>query len=548
MRLALLLLFAGAARAQTVSMWPVDSLVKIFRDDAVGTSRAEDAPWLVARNGHASLQFALRSNSPLTAVRATVAIDGALTAEARRVGYVPVHANVPDTAATELVHVAPAKFPDPLFEEGTFTIPGNETTALWITVFAPASTTPGAYKGNLTLRVSNADVAVASFRIRVTEATVPAKQTLKVSNWFYFDEAAMSPYFDVKDKPEKLWELLGNISRVAAEHKQNVFLTPVLSLTDAHRNAQQQIEYDFPRLDRFVDIVTTAGAMELIEGSHLIERAGGYDGPLKVPVLDVDPSGAVTRQQLDPDDPRAAPRLTSFLTALYAHLQEKGWLDRYVQHVLDEPHGKEPPVYLRYAKLIHAALPGVRTIDAFDQPSGEWVGSACDIRVLQLGKCDSDIETARAEQAWFYTCLFPRGAYPNRFIDFPLLKTRLLHWLNFRYGLSGYLHWGGDSWGANPYEVTELGLEVGAPVGGALPAGDAFVTYPWREKNSIHSSIRFEAMRDGIEDYELLHALAARQPEKAMRIAKKAVPSFTGYVRDVTAFRKLQAELLTSAP
>src|SRR5581483_10064979 len=101
MRLALLLLFAGAARAQTVSMWPVDSLVKIFRDDAVGTSRAEDAPWLVARNGHVSVQFAVRSNSPLTPVRATAAIDGALRAEVRRVGYVPVHANVPDTAATE---------------------------------------------------------------------------------------------------------------------------------------------------------------------------------------------------------------------------------------------------------------------------------------------------------------------------------------------------------------------------------------------------------------------------------------------------------------
>ena len=77
-----------------------------------------------------------------------------------------------------------------------------------------------------------------------------------------------------------------------------------------------------------------------------------------------------------------------------------------------------------------------------------------------------------------------------------------------------------------------------------LPAGDAFVTYPWREKNSIHSSIRFEAMREGIEDYELLHALAATNPDKARQLAAKAVADPTGYIRDVGAFRTLHGELL----
>ena len=38
----------------------------------------------------------------------------------------------------------------------------------------------------------------------------------------------MAPYFDVQGNSEKLWDLLGNIGRVMAAHKQNVFLTPVL--------------------------------------------------------------------------------------------------------------------------------------------------------------------------------------------------------------------------------------------------------------------------------------------------------------------------------
>ena len=78
-----------------------------------------------------------------------------------------------------------------------------------------------------------------------------------------------------------------------------------------------------------------------------------------------------------------------------------------------------------------------------------------------------------------------------------------------------------------------------------LPAGDAFITYPWREKNSIHSSIRLEAMREGIEDYELLRAFAANNPGQARQLAAKQSQTSTNYIRDVAAFRRLQAELTT---
>jgi hypothetical protein len=54
-------------------------------------------------------------------------------------------------------------------------------------------------------------------------------------------------------------------------------------------------------------------------------------------------------------------------------------------------------------------------------------------------------------------------------------------------------------------------------------------------------------MREGIEDYELLHALAATNPDKARQLAAKAITDPTNYIRDVGAFRRLQAELLGSA-
>jgi hypothetical protein len=77
-----------------------------------------------------------------------------------------------------------------------------------------------------------------------------------------------------------------------------------------------------------------------------------------------------------------------------------------------------------------------------------------------------------------------------------------------------------------------------------LPAGDNAIVYPWPEKYTVLSSIRLEAMREGIEDYELLVALSKRDPAKARELAAEAIPHFTDYVRDVSAFRKIQTKLL----
>ncbi|HUJ24203.1 MAG TPA: DUF4091 domain-containing protein, partial [Bryobacteraceae bacterium] len=537
-------LFTSLALAGTkVSVWPVDSLVKVFPDDPAGKNRASDEACLIARNGHASVQLAVRSEAPVDALDVTVKLGGGLKTLVRHAGYVPVRANPPGSPADEVAHAAPARFPDPLFEDSPFRLPANETMATWITIYAPAGTAPGVYKGEAVFKSGRLRLASVPFRVQVTHAAVPARQTLKVTNWFTLTESELGRYYDLTGNPGRYWEVLGNIARVVADHRQNVMLTPVLELTDARVNGES-LSYDFSRLDRFIETFRKTGAAEIIEGGHLMGRASGYDTPLKIPAFVVE-NGTVREQQLDPDDPRAEAHFNSFLPALYSHLKEKGWLDRYVQHVLDEAHGSEPPVYLRYVKLVRKALPGVPTIDAIDQTAG-LLGEACDIWVPQLGKFDDGFDAIREHvskggQAWFYTCLYPQGRYLNRFIDYPLVKTRLLHWFNFRYDFTGFLHWGGNYWAADPYGNVEPAIEDGKEV---LPAGDAFITYPWREKDSIHSSIRLEAMREGIEDYELLRALSAKDPEKARQIARQAIPGLTDYVRDVAAFRRLQAELL----
>jgi hypothetical protein len=255
----------------------------------------------------------------------------------------------------------------------------------------------------------------------------------------------------------------------------------------------------------------------------------------------------LAQRELEPGDPRAEQYLRTFLAALYAHLKQRGWTGRYVQHIHDEPHGDERPLYNHYAKLIRNELPGIPTVDAvsLDQDLS-FFADVADIWVPVLGSFDDQMDkvrahTSRGGAAWFYTCIFPQGRYLNRFTDLPLLKTRLLHWFNFRYDFAGFLHWGGNYWSREPFDNVQPVINDGTTL---LPAGDNAIVYPSPEKYSVLSSIRLEAMREGIEDYELLAALKKRDPGRARKLVEEAIPHFTDYVRDVERFRGLQRRLL----
>ena len=540
---ALALAACGDARLQC---WRVDPLVKVFPDDSRDSSQSGDLVPLMARNGHATLQFAIRSQNGIPDLSAAAEMPSPVVAQVRRAGYVPVASNPPETPEDELVRPAPALYPDPLFADFPYRLKPQRTESIWITLYAPPGTPPGEYTGALSFSAGHARFARLPFTVKVTEALVPAHQSLQVTNWFTLEESSVRRHFKLGPDPDAYWRLLANIGRVMADHHQNVLLTPVYSLVETKIDGVR-IRYSFARLDRWVDTFEKAGLLGTIEGGHLMgRRADSYEGAMMVPSY-VIAQGKVVRQDLDTTDPRAEQFLNNFLPALYAHIKEKGWTGRYIQHVHDEPHDKERPVYNHYATLIRKNLPGIPTIDAvgLDQDIS-FFADVSDIWVPVLGSFDQKLDTIHAHiatggQAWFYTCIAPQGRHLNRFIDYPLVKVRLLHWFNFRHGFTGFLHWGGNYWGPEPFLDVQPVINDNSTL---LPAGDNAIVYPDPAHNTVLSSMRLEAMREGIEDYELLTALAKRDPDKARRIAAAAIPNITDYVRSVSQFRALQRQLV----
>ncbi len=539
-----------AARRNDLTAWFVDSLVKVFPDSPAIASNSELA-LESARNGHTSLQIALRSDShQVLQVRVISPRLGSATLKVQvyRVENVKVISHPADTPLDEVVRSELGSYPDPLFPlEKNITLEASRTETVWLSVFTPEDTRPGIYRGVVQINAGKQKLRLL-FHVEVFAATVPKEQKLWVTNWLWFEHERMAKHYpQLQSDPDRYWKILENIGRTMADYKQNVVFVPVRNLAQAQL-ADGAVQYDFSLVDRWIEIFDKAGMARLIEGGHLSARlGGGYDSPYVIPT-DLVENGKVVRKDLPADDPRAEQNLREFLRQLRTHLKEKGWLSRYVQHVHDEPHGAEMPIYRLYVHIVSEELPGVPTLDAISLHEDIPAEEETTIWVPKLGTFDDRLDAiaahkARGGQSWYYICLDPRGKYLNRFTDYPTLKVRLLPWVNYRYGLTGYLHWGGNYWTDRPFE------NVQPDWGGGffLPAGDNAIVYPDAEHDGVFVSLRLEVMREGIEDYELLMEAARHQPERTDDLARTLMPGFTDYVRDVTEFRKFEHALLVLA-
>lgn len=549
--IATLVILAGAAMPgkviqppeSAIQLWPVDSMVKVFEDTK---PPAKPAALVIdaARNEVVSAQFAVRAAQALTGLRCTVAaLAGPGRAkiedvQVRFVGFVPVRKNSDASALRK----APTRYGDPLLEEAKLDLPAGKTQPVWITVRVPKKARPGEYVGQACFRAGRREAALP-LTVQVHKALLPDKRTLWVTNWTCVgsrDRMELVTRFPWRPTEKGYWTVLRAYTRNMAAHRQNVILTPIFELIAAQADGRDRLAFDFRHFDRWVRLFQEEGVIGRIEGGHLAGgRYGTTDHRSTVWVVE---KGKAVRKQLSSWGRPHKDFLAQFLPALQAHLAQKGWLNIYLQHVFDEPTSKNADRYKELAAVVKQHAPRLRTVEATH--CHELVGSI-DTWVPQLDHYSHKLAFYRGrqeagEEVWFYTCCGPRdGRFMNRFMDYHLLKVRLLHWVNAKYGAAGYLHWGWNQWTRrNPFEDVENDGKSW------LPPGDRYIVYP--SPGGVLDSIRHEAMLEGIQDYELLKLLAARSPEKARAVMDSVVRSFTDYRLDAAEFRAARRALLTA--
>lgn len=536
--------FATSQSEPAFKVWVSDALVKVLPDTKPPASTPDLVSIEAVRNEYESGQVVVTALERINELKVSVdPVSGSQgvkpSVHAHFVGFVPIAKGTPNPPE-KVVAKAPAEIPDPILDARSVSVEAGKNQPIWLTVHVPKNCQPGKYESKLHISADGTSSSVP-IEILVHPVTLPDERTLKLTNWF--NPGKFASVTDIRQWREAQWKIAEAWARLMAEHRQNVVITPIFQLITGREDASGQITWDFSLFDKWVEVFKKAGVIGYIEGGHL-----GGRSEWEAPDFDAhwpniyDPDGKLKpnpRVKVTSEEERKL--LSSFLPALQKHLEQRGWLDIYLQHLCDEPIPVNAESYKKLASYVREYAPKLKIIDACMCTE---IAGYIDIWVPLTDHFDRErtfFETRKklGEEVWFYTCLSPKGNYMNRFIDYPLIDVRLIHWMNFRYDVTGYLHWGLNYWHGDAFKD----LEPDWGGGNYLPPGDSHIVYPG--SRGPLTSIRFEALRDGVEDYELLKMLERKDPNTAHQIAESVVRTPTDYTLDPAEFRKARARIIT---
>lgn len=201
------------------------------------------------------------------------------------------------------------------------------------------------------------------------------------------------------------------------------------------------------------------------------------------------------------------------------HLRERGWLDRAYAYWFDEPSEEDYPYVAEGMTLLGENCPGLTRL-LTEQPEPPLF-DVVDLWVPVLSMYRPDDCRARQEagqDVWWYVCCGPHAPYPNNFVDHPAINQRIRPWMAQKYGVTGELYWATTFYGHMPDGKTIRNPWEDAmtyrPSGGYWGNGDGMLLYPAARAPSETPvldgpvvSIRWEMLRDGIEDWEYMWTL-----------------------------------------
>lgn len=408
----------------------------------------------------------------------------------------------------------------------------DSTLALRIELTVPPDSDPGSRSVSVTLQRGSSraelelDVTVYAFVVPPT-----GRDTTRYTNWFSLGRIATDR--GVEPWSEPFWDALQSCARLMARGRQNTFWVPWSAIFERGADGRPRLLTE--RLARYVATFETAG-LWWIEGAPFARRPGGdWSRPdLELSIVDLPAASEAGRAAL-----------ADMAGQLARMIEARGWRDRWLQHIADEPTDTNAVAYRELADVLREHLPGVPIVEA---TMCRTVAGAVDIWCPQVHRFQAHRDffaerRALGERVWVYTCLVPGGPWLNRLLDQERLRPVLIGWALDRFDLDGFLHWGFNHQRTDPFAQSVV--PHGSEPNNRLPAGDSHIVFPG--PGGPWSGQRFEAHRIGLEDRECLRALRARDPRRADAIVGSVLRGFDDYTTSVADYRAARRKLLEAA-
>ena len=379
-----------------------------------------------------------------------------------------------------------------------------------------------------------AERRLLSLKVNVHQVSLPpvGKDSFKYTNWMDFGSMASS--HGLKPWSEEHWAMIEKYVRLAARGRQNMGM---MRDVFTHR-ADGTITFNRERFSRLLEMYDRVGFWYL-EGSHLAGFTAGWGSPAFKTSYTTNVTTTV----------QGALALSKLARMYMEEIEARGLKDRWYQHVADEPGGKNVPEYRITAGIVRRYMPGVRTVDAVEEPS---FAGALDVWCPKVDAFErhhalyDSFRTNFGDRVWCYTCCIPGGKWMNRTMDGELLRPALIPWVSVMWDVDGFLHWGYNRWqrGQNqdPFKEPYPRSWGGSNNGHSLPPGDTHIVYPG--KDGPWPSARLEAARAGMEDADLLTMLRRRDRERADGLVRRIARGFSDYTPSCRLYREVRRDIL----
>lgn len=390
-----------------------------------------------------------------------------------------------------------------------FSVPANSVQPVWLTVVVPADAKPGLYSGLLTLKTSAGKQVVLQLKLNVQNQTLP-----KPSEWGFHLDLWQNPYAVARFHNVPLWsekhfELMKPLMKMLADAGQKVITATIMhhpwnaqtydafdSMIGKIKNLDGSWTYNYEVFDKWVSfMINEVGISGQINCYTLIPWALNFD------YYDV-ASNSIKFVNGKPGAKLYQDYWMPFLTDFARHLKSKGWFEK-TTIAMDERSMEDMQQAI---KLIKQSDPNFK-ISLAGNYHPEIEADIYDYCIAFGQEFPEKIKERREKQglkSTVYTCC--TEPFPNTFTFSAPAEAVWIGWHAAAGNYDGYLRWAYNSWTESPLQDSRFR---------SWAAGDCYLVYP-----DGRSSIRFERLIEGIQEYEKIQLLKQKWENEPQKLAQ----------------------------
>lgn len=377
----------------------------------------------------------------------------------------------------------------------------DDPLKIWLTLNVPSGTTPGRYKGAITVKAAGVEQDKFEIDILVVNHELPSVKdwAFNLDLWqfpFQLTQLVQQNGYAIELFSAEYYKMMKPFYTMLADAGQTTITTYIKD--GAFNQGQTMVywtkktdgswDFEYSDFDKYVETLMQWGITKQISCFSLVgwnNSIGYYD----------EINSRQSTLKLDIDDLEYATIWDTFLSSFYTHLSQKGWFDKTVLYMDEIEESKMEKVI----DIINKNNTGWKIGLTGKAVNSHIAGKLYDYSII-LGHQ----KTAETPVSTFYTSC--SNTIPNNYVT-PQNSPAEMTWMAWHAaanGYNGYLRWAYDYWtNTDPTDIHD----------GNNTAGDFSMIY--RSDNTLStypiSSIRLELLREGIQDYEKIKILSNSQ-------------------------------------